>query len=203
MILLAALVWAATVQGCASDALPDDDGCVKYKYVDQAYEVGDYATELAAGRIGPPGLPFGPILAYADAVITREAIANSMARLAFQRDSYPDLDDAAAKAAIRKAWERDDDCRVEGVEAALADVKRLPLADTWRALQILMSQNRDYDLVAIASELALRLDPPRFEQLVEALAEGRPANAAMFNHVRWERAFRRSSSDRNEIPAPL
>ena len=150
------------------------------------------ATELmAAGRVGQPGLPFGPILAYADAVETREALPNSMARLAFRRDSYPDLDDAAADAAIDEAWRRDGVCRLVVVEMALVEIKRLPQADTWRAIDILMSQNQDYDLVAIASELALRVDRARFEQLARTLAEGRSANAAMFDHVRehgrWSR----------------
>jgi hypothetical protein len=117
-------------------------------------------------------------------VITGQGPSNYTARLDLQRDYYPDLDDAAAKAAVRSAVDRDVACKSELVETAYANITRWPADDTWRALQILMSQNQDYRLVEIVSALAFRLDPSRFDLVASAASESRPANAAIFKGVR-------------------
>jgi hypothetical protein len=186
-VLRAALLCAVAVQGCAADAVDTDEPCRTITYSD----VSVYAHELAAGRVGPPGLPFDTILKYADAVITGQGPSNSMARLDFQREYYPDLDDDAAEAAIERARDRDVACHREVVETAYGNILRLPADNTWRAIEVLMSQDQDSHLVGIVSELALRLDPARFEELTQALAKRRPANAAIFDYVRehgrWNR----------------
>jgi hypothetical protein len=143
-------------------------------------------------------LPFDAILAYADAVISGEGPSNYMARLDLQRDYYPHLDDAAAKAAIRNAVDRDVACKSELVATAYANITRWPADDTWRALQVLMSQNQDYRFLQIVSALAFRLDPARFELVASAASEGRPANAATFKGVRDG-----SPGKANETVAPL
>lgn len=173
-------------QGCASDPEDDDLGtCVKLEYAVES----EYARELAAGRVGPADLAFAPILAYADAVITREGPIHIIAISDYYKDIYRQLGHAAIEAAIADELDREADCRLALVETTLADIKRLPAADTWRAVQFMMSQTQDYDLVAIAAELALRLDPARFEDLTRALADGHPAHAAMFDHVREHGRF--------------
>jgi hypothetical protein len=146
--------------------------------------VSVYAHELAAGRVGPPGLPFDTILKYADAVITGQGPSNYMARLDLQRDYYPDLDDDAAEAAIERAKDRDVACHKEVVETAYGNILRLPADDIWPAIEVLMRQNEDYRLVEIVAPLAFRLDPARFELVASAASEGRPAKAAIFKAVR-------------------
>ena len=185
-IFLAGLLCAIMAQGCTSDPPDDDLGtCVKLEYTVESA----YARELASGRVGPSDLSFAPILAYADAVITREGPIHIIATSDYYKDIYRHLGHVAIETAIAEELNREADCRVELVETALADIKRLPAADTWRAVRFLMAQNQDYDLVAIAAELALRLDPARFEDLAQALAEGHAAHAAMFGHVREHGRF--------------
>jgi hypothetical protein len=180
IILLAALVCAPVAHGSAADAADKEEPCWTYRYSNES----DYGRELAAGRVGPPGLRFDAILKYADAVITGEGPSNYMARLDLQRDYYPDLDDAAAEAAIERAKDRDVACHKEFVETAYANITRLPADDTWRALQFLMRQNEDYRLIEIVAPLAFRLDPARFDLVASAASEGRPAKAAIFKAVR-------------------
>jgi hypothetical protein len=55
-VLTAVLVCALAAHGCAADAADKDEPCRAFSYISDSGSA--YARELAAGRVGPPGLPF-------------------------------------------------------------------------------------------------------------------------------------------------
>jgi hypothetical protein len=142
-----------------------------------------FEVELFAGRIGPPNLPFAPIVTYGVAA-TNHSMPNSMARLEYRREYYPHLNEAAAKAAIERARERDFVCSKAAMEAEFESIRRGISEDLWRALEFLMSQNLDFTYVGVAAQLAARLDPERFERIAIEVTKEQPAKARQFNAVR-------------------
>jgi hypothetical protein len=143
-----------------------------------------YVTDLVAGRIGPPGLPFRTIIDYADAAAARD-LPNTMARDEFQPEHYfPEDDDEVSDTAIEIAKERDTECSEAAAEADFKKIEDAPIEDLWRALGFLVSQDVDDTLVFYGAEIAARLDPAQFGRLAIDVTNAEPKKAWMFERAR-------------------